>query len=88
MAILVGNDDFNAKAIEATFIGDNFTLPVAIEIGDDALAEGTEAFSIRLGVPSGSNADRIMTGLNQSTVFIEDNDGITKILLAMKIMYA
>jgi hypothetical protein len=27
-------------------------------------------------LPSGPNAERISTGLNQSTVFIEDNDGI------------
>ncbi len=59
-----------------TFDGDNSTLPIAIEIQDDFLAEGMEAFSIRLGLPSGPNANRISTGLNQSTVFIEDNDGI------------
>ena len=59
-----------------TFEGDNSTLPVAVEIQDDFLAEGTETFSIRLGLPWGPNADRILTGLNQSMVFIEDNDGI------------
>ena len=73
-----GDDDFNATTVEVTFDGANSTLSVDIEIQDDFLAEGTEAFSIRLGLPSGPNADRISTGLNQSVVFIEDNDGIKK----------
>ena len=68
--------DFNATAVEVTFDGDNSTLPVLVEILDDFLAEGMETFSIRLGLPSGPNAGRITTGLNQSAVFIEDNDGI------------
>ena len=74
--IFADDADFNATAIEVTFDGDNSTLPVSVEILDDFLAEGTEAFSIRLGLPSGPNAGRIMTGLNQSVVIIEDNDGI------------
>ena len=74
--LFAGDADFNATAVEVIFNGDNSTLPVAVEIQDDFLAEGTEAFSIRLGFPSGPNADRILTSLNQSIIFIEDNDGI------------
>lgn len=50
-------------------------IPVTLEVVDDFLAEGTEVFTIKLGSDSGPEASRVMTGLNQSTVFIEDNDG-------------
>ena len=76
MIFPTGDSDFNAMAVEVTFDGSGSTLPVPIQIQDDFVAEGTEAFSIRLGLPLGPNADRIRTGLNQSTVFIEDDDGI------------
>ena len=71
-----GEADFSAMAIEVTFDEDISSLAVAVEIQDDFLAEGTEAFTIRLSLPLGPNAERIITGLNHSTVFIEDNDGI------------
>ena len=75
LAFLQGEADFSTVAIEVTFDGGNSTLPVAIEIEDDLLAEGMEAFTVRLGLPLGRSANRILTGLNQSTVFIEDDDG-------------
>ena len=49
-------------------------VSVTLEIVDDFLAEGTEAFTVKLGLPSGPEASRVMIGLNQSTVFIEDDD--------------
>ena len=76
--IYIGEADFNATVREVTFNADNFHLPqaVAMEIIDDFIAEGMEAFTVSLGLSSNQvRADRVGIGLNQSTVFIEDNDG-------------
>ena len=53
----------------------SITIPVTLEVVDDFISEGTEVFTVKLGSPSGPEASRVIIGLNQSTVFIEDNDG-------------
>lgn len=72
---LTGDDDFNGTKIEVTFAPGVSNLSVPVEIVNDFLAEGTEAFVVNLDLLAGPRANRIMTGLNQSTVFIEDDDG-------------
>ena len=61
--------------MEVTYSAGTTVVPLTIGIIDDFVAEGTEAFNVTLGLPSGLNANRVLAGLDRSTVFITDNDG-------------
>ena len=50
-------------------------MPLAIDIIDDFVAEGTEAFVITLGLPAGPKANSVLIDLDQSTIIIADDDG-------------
>ena len=50
-------------------------MPLAIDIIDDFVAEGTEAFFIILGLPAGPKANSVLIDLDQSTIIIADDDG-------------
>ena len=72
--IIAINQDYTPLSSEVTFKPANAPrLRVTVAIGDDGIVEGTESLFLLLAAPEGERS--IVFGSNQSSIFIQDDDG-------------